>query len=248
MTLASTTVDDIEKHPDTHPEIKMHGGPKGTHHLLIHIEARTRIWCNPELKFRYFMIVSMIVIAGVMVGMIHPASTMVREKETGTIEQIMVTPLRRHKVVVAKLLPTVSIALVSLFPSIFIARIMGLPIKGSVPLFFFASMIFLFTSMGTGVFISTLSRNMQQALLITFFILFPVIFLSGTTVPVEGMPIALQYLSLLSPVRYYMEIALGIFLKGVGIEILWPKLLIIFLSGAVIFPLSLLRLRRRMYE
>ena len=221
---------------------------KGVGTQAPEVEARVRIWYNPELKFRFFMIISMIVIASVMVGMIHPAATMVREKETGTIEQIMVTPLRRHEVILAKLLPTVSIAMFSLFPSVIIAMMMGLPIKGSVPLFFFASMVFLFTSMGMGVFVSTLSKNMQQALLISFFILFPIMFLSGTTVPIESMPAALQYLSLLSPVRYYMEIALGIFLKGVGIEVLWPKLLIIFLFGVIVFPLSLLRLKRRMYE
>ncbi|MBI5468018.1 MAG: ABC transporter permease [Deltaproteobacteria bacterium] len=212
------------------------------------VEPEVRVWYNPELKFRYFMIVSMIVVAGMMIGMIHPAATMVREKETGTIEQIMLTPLRRHEVILAKLLPTVAISMLSLIPSLLIASGLGLPVKGSIVLFFLASAIFLFTSMGIGVFISTLSKNLQQALLISFFILFPIMFLSGTVVPVESMPLALQYLSYLSPVRYYMEIALGIFLKGIGLGILWPKLLAIFLFGAVIFPLSLLRLKRRMYE
>lgn len=212
------------------------------------VEPRIRVWYNPDLKFRYFMIVSMMVVAGILVGMIHPAATMVREKETGTIEQIMITPLRKHEVITAKLLPTITISLLSLFPSLLIARGFGLPFKGSIFLFFLASAVFLFTSMGMGVFISTLSRNLQQALLIAFFILFPIMFLSGTVVPIDSMPVALQYLSYLSPVRYYMEIALGIFLKGIGLRILWPKFLIIFLFGLIIFPLSLLRLRRRMYE
>ncbi len=221
---------------------------KGLTEELPGIEPEIRIWYNPELKFRYFMIISMIVVAGIMVGMIHPAATIVREKETGTIEQIMVTPLRRHEVIIAKLLPTITIVTLSLFPSLLTAIAIGLPIKGSIPIFFLASEIFLFTSMGMGVFVSTLSRNLQQALLISFFILFPLMFLSGTTVPIESMPLALQYVSYLSPVRYYMEIALGIFLKGIGLDILWPKILIIFIFGLVIFPLSLWRLRRRMYE
>lgn len=212
------------------------------------IEPEIRVWYNPDLKFRYFMIISMIVIAGIMVGMIHPAATMVREKETGTIEQIMVTPLRRHEVIIAKLLPTITIANLSLFPSLLIAYAFGLPMKGSIPLFFLASGVFLFTSMGMGVFISTLSRNLQQALLISFFILFPVMFLSGTTVPIESMHPVLQYLSYLSPVRYYMEIALGIFLKGIGLKYLWPQFVLIFLMGLIIFPLSLYRLRKRLYE
>lgn len=221
---------------------------KGLRAELPEIEPKIRVWYNPDLKFRHFMIISMIVVAGILVGMIHPAATMVREKETGTIEQIMITPLRKYEVITAKLIPTITIALLSLFPSLLIAAGFGLPVKGSIPLFFLASAIFLFTSMGMGVFISTLSRNLQQALLIAFFILFPIMFLSGTVVPIDSMPLALQYLSYLSPVRYYMEIALGIFLKGIGLKILWPKLLIIFLFGLVIFPLSLLRLRRRMYE
>jgi len=212
------------------------------------IEPRIRVWYNPDLKFRYFMIISMIVLAGILVGMIHPAATMVREKETGTIEQIMITPLRKYEVITAKLLPTITSALLSLLPSLLIARGFGLPFKGSIPLFFAASAIFLFTSMGMGVFISTLARNLQQALLIVFFTLFPIMFLSGTVVPIDSMPLAAQYLSYLSPVRYYMEIALGIFLKGIGLKILWPKFLIIFLFGLAIFPLSIWRLRRRMYE
>jgi ABC-2 type transport system permease protein len=212
------------------------------------VEARTRIWYNPDLKFAHFMIISMIVVAGMMVGMIHPAATMVREKETGTVEQLMITPLRRHEVIIAKLLPTITISTLSLFPSLLIARGFGLTIKGSIPLFFLASTIFLFTSIGMGVFVSTLSRNLQQALLISFFVLFPIMFLSGTMVPVESMPVALQYASLLSPVRYYMEITLGIFLKGVGLKILWPKFVMILVFGLIIFPLSILRLRRRMYE
>lgn len=222
---------------------------KGLTGDLPEVEPEMRVWYNPELKFRYFMIISMIVLAGIMVGMIHPAATMVREKESGTIEQIMITPLKKHEVIIAKLLPTIAIAELSLIPSLLISTIgFGLTIKGSVPLFFFASTIFLFTSIGMGIFVSTLSRNLQQALLISFFILFPIMFLSGTVVPIESMPVSLQYLSLLSPIRYYMEIVLGIFLKGIGLDILWPKILIIFFFGLVIFPLSLIRLRKRMYE
>lgn len=212
------------------------------------VEPRIRVWYNPDLKFTHFMIISMIVVAGMMVGMIHLAATMVREKETGTVEQLMITPLRRHEIIIAKLFPTIAIATLSLFPSLLIARGFGLTIKGSIPLFFLASTLFLFTSMGMGVFVSTLSKNLQQALLIAFFVLFPIMFLSGTMVPIESMPVALQYASLLSPVRYYMEITLGIFLKGVGLSILWPKLVMILVFGLLIFPLSILRLRRRMYE
>ena len=221
---------------------------RGIQTRLPEVEPRMRIWYNPELRFRYFMVVSMIVLAGFMLGVINTAASLVREKESGTIEQLMVTPLRRHEIVLAKLMPTLSIGLVLLFPSLLIARWFGVPMEGSVALFFLASAISLIASMGIGIFVSTFARNLQQALLVSFFVLFPVMFLSGTIVPVESMPQFLQYLSLLSPVRYYMEISLGIFLKGVGLDILWPKFAMLFLFGATLFSWSLVRLRRRMYE
>lgn len=220
---------------------------RGIQAKLPEVEPRMLIWYNPELEFRYFMVISMIVLAGFMVGVINTAASLVREKETGTIEQLMVTPLRRHDIVLAKLMPTLSIGLVLLFPSLLIARWFGVPMEGSIALFFLASAVTLIASMGIGIFVSTFARNMQQALLVSFFVLFPVMFLSGTIVPVESMPQFLQYLSLLSPVRYYMEISLGIFLKGVGWGILWPKFVMLFLFGAILFFWSLVRLRRRMY-
>jgi ABC-2 type transport system permease protein len=106
----------------------------------------------------------------------------------------------------------------------------------------------LFTSIGIGVYISTLSRNLQQALLLSFFILFPTMFLSGTLVPIESMPRALQQLSLLSPIRHYMEIFLGVFLKGVGLKILWSRFVLLFAEGLIIFSLSLYRLNKEIYE
>ncbi len=210
------------------------------------VEPQTRIWYNPSLEFRYFMVISMIVVAGLLVGIVHAAASMVREKETGTMEQLIITPLRKHEIILAKIVPTFVIGMASLFPSLLIALWFRLPMKGSIPLFFLASAVSLFTSMGIGVFISTLSRNLQQALLLSFFFIFPVMFLSGTLVPIESMPLAMQYLSYLSPIRYYMEISLGIFLKGTGLGILWPQFLAMSLFGLVIFPLSLLRLRKRM--
>lgn len=212
------------------------------------VVPQVRIWYNPDLKFRYFMVVSMIVVAGVFVGLIHAVATMVREKETGTMEQLILTPLKRHELIAAKLVPTFTIGIFSLVPSLAIALWFGVPIRGSVFLFFLASAINLFSSAGMGVYISTLSRNLQQGLLISFFILFPMMFLSGTTVPIESMPMSLQYLSYLSPIRYYMEITLGIFLKGVGLSVLWPEFLILFAFGAVIFPVSLWHLKKGIYR
>lgn len=220
---------------------------RGVDRNIPYVEPEIRIWYNSELEFRYFMVISMIVVAGVLVGIIHIAATMVREKETGTVEQLIVTPLRKYEITLAKIAPTMTIGLLALIPSLIIALWFKVPMRGSILLFFLTAAIALFSSMGIGVFISTISNNLQQALLISFFVLFPLMFLSGTLVPIESMPEALQYLSYLSPVRYYMEITLGIFLKANGIKILWPKLVSLFAIGVLLFSFSLYRLGKKMY-
>jgi len=211
------------------------------------VDPMVRVWYNPELEFRYFMVISMIVIAALVVGIFHTAATIVREKDTGTVEQIVITPLRRHELILAKLVPTMTIGLLSLFPRLLIALWFNVPMKGSIPLFFLASAISLFSSMGIGAYVSTLARNLQQALLISFFLIFPIMFLSGTLTPIESMPRALQYFAYLSPITYYMKISLGIFMKGIGLAILWPQFVLFFAFGALIFLLSLFRLRKRIY-
>ncbi|NIN64889.1 MAG: ABC transporter permease, partial [Anaerolineae bacterium] len=118
------------------------------------------------------------------------------------------------------------------------------PIQGSLPLFFALSALFLFSSMGWGLFLGTLAQNLQQALLLAFFSIFPVMIISGTMVPVESMPRPIQLLSYLSPLTYYMEIGLGIFLKGVGIAVLWPQALAMAILGLGIFALGLRRFRQ----
>lgn len=214
---------------------------------LPRVQPEIRIWYNPELQFRLFMAISMLVVAALMVGVITSAAGLVREKETGTAEQLMVTPLRRHEIVIAKMAPPFAVGMIALLPGLAIARWFGVPLNGSLSLFFAASAATLFVCMAVGTFIATFAANLQQALLISFFVLFPVMFLSGTIVPVETMPPAMQYLSLASPIRYYMEIALGTLLKGIGWSILWPKLAVLVAMGAALLTWSLRRLRRRLY-
>jgi ABC-2 type transport system permease protein len=221
---------------------------KGLSMTYPDIIPNIRIWYNPELRFRYFMVISMIVVAGLMVGVITTCASLVREKETGTIEQLMVTPLSQGEVVFAKSVPTFVTGMIMLIPSLIVAYGFGVPMEGSLTLFFIASAIFLAAAIAIGFFISTFAQNLQQALLISFFVLFPLMFLSGTIVPVESMPVAMQYISLLSPVRYYIEIALGVLLKGVGWGLLWPKLLILLAYASTLIYWSLKRLKRQLYE
>ncbi len=214
---------------------------------LPEVQPHIRIWYNPGLEFRLFMATSMLVVAALMVGVITSAAGLVREKETGTAEQLAVTPLRRHEILIAKMLPPFTVGMLALLPGLAVARWFNVPLNGSLSLFFAASAATLVVCMAVGTFIATFVRNLQQALLAAFFVLFPVMFLSGTIVPVESMPAAMQYLSLASPIRYYMEIALGTLMKGIGWGILWPKLVVLAAMGAGLLVWSLRRLRDRLY-
>lgn len=209
------------------------------------VENRTRIWYNAELRYVYFMVISMIALAGFMVGVIHPAAAVVREKEMGTLEQILVSPIRASELILAKVIPTLAVGLVGLTLSLGVLFWFEVPMGGSLLLFYAISIIFMVSSMGIGVLIATFSNNLQQALLLSFFGLFPVMFLSGTIVPIESMPRAVQIASLASPLRYYMESLLGLLLKGNGLIILWPQMAAMGGLAVIIFGLSLLRFRRQ---
>lgn len=204
-----------------------------------------RVWYNPAQTMTSFMALSMIALAALMVGVIHPAASIVREKELGTIEQLMVTPIRTGELFLAKTAPTLAMGLLSVFPSLLIVWWFGVPLRGSLLLFLLLTALFLFSAIGIGVLVATVSRTLQQALLLSFFGLFPLMFLSGTFVPVESMPPALQYLSLVSPLRYYMDIILGVFLKGAGLAELWVQAMALAVIGVVLFVLALSAFRRR---
>lgn len=203
-----------------------------------------RVWYNADQTTTSFMALSMIALAGMMVGVIHPAASIVREKEQGTIEQLLVTPIRTGELFFAKTVPTLLMGTLSLFPSLLIVAWFGVPLRGSFALFLGLTGIFLLSAIGLGVLIASVSRTLQQALLLAFFGLFPLMFLSGSLTPVESMPAFLQALSLGSPLRYYMDIILGVFLKGAGWSELWRQSLALLGIGAALFGLSLYTFRR----
>jgi len=231
-----------------HDRLRARARAQGLALQLPEIRPVARVWYNPALEFRYFMVVSMIVVAALLVGVISTAASFVREKETGTVEQLVVTPLRRWEIAAAKSLPPLAVGMVALMPGLAIAAWFGVPLSGSLSLFFAASAVALIACLGAGILISTFARNLQQALLIAFFALFPTMFLSGTIVPVESMPAALQALAAASPIRYYLEIALGTLLKGVGWPELWPQLAVLGAMAVGLAAVSLARLRRRFVQ
>ena len=198
-----------------------------------------RVWYNPEQTFTSFQVLAMVAVAALMVGMIHPAASIVREKEVGTMEQLMVTPIRTGELFLAKTVPTLGIGVLAIFPSLLIVWWFGVPLRGSLALFLGLTALFLLSAIGLGVLVAAVSQTLQQALLLAFFGLFPIMFLSGTLVPVESMPKPLQYLSLASPLRHYMDIILGVFLKGAGLAELWPQALALVVIGLALFLLGL---------
>jgi ABC-2 type transport system permease protein len=204
-----------------------------------------RVWYNPDQTYTSFMVLSMVALAALMVGVIHPAAMIVREKETGTIEQLRVTPVGTAELFMAKTLPTLAIGLLSVFPSLLIVWWFGVPLRGSLALFLGLTAVFLLSAIALGVLIAAVSRTLQQALLLSFFGLFPLMFLSGTLAPVESMPEALQTLSLASPLRHYMDVILGVFLKGAGLAELWPQALALVAIGAPLFAAAAIIFRFR---
>lgn len=208
------------------------------------IELRPRVWYNSELDYRHFMVLSMMALAGMMVGMITAAAGIVREKESGTVEQLLVTPVSPGEMIAAKILPPLLFCLLALFSSLLVAAVFGVPLRGSLALFMLFSGVFLLSSMGIGILVGVIADTLQQALLISFLVLFPVLFLSGTIVPLESMPSGLQYMAEASPLRHYMDAVLGLFLKGVGLDVLWPRLAAMLAIGAVLLALSVWRFRR----
>ena len=208
------------------------------------VEAVTRTWYNPSQSYQPFVVLSMIALAALMVGMIHPAASMVREKESGTIEQLLLTPASTAQIFLAKTLPTAFTGLLALFPSLLIVRWFGVPLEGDLVTLVALTVPFLFSAIGLGVLVATVSRTLQQALLLSFFGLFPIMFLSGTMVPVESMPRALQIASLASPLRHYLDIVLGIFLKGSGIGAFAMQAAFLTIEGLLLLGASAVAFRR----
>lgn len=213
-------------------------------HTVRAVEPLRRVWYNQALTFASFMVLSMIALASMMVGVIQPAASIVREKEAGTIEQLMVTPISLTELFVAKTLPTLVMCLLAIFPALLVAHAFDVPMRGNLTVFLFLTGLFLVSAISLGVLIASVTRTLQQALLVSFFGLFPIMFLSGTIVPVESMPRGLQIASLASPLRHYMEVVLGVFLKGVGLTELWPQALALLAIGTVLFGAALAAFRR----
>ncbi len=211
------------------------------------VQLRARAWYNPDLRSRNFYVPGVMAILIMLTSLLLTSMAIVREREIGTMEQLMVTPIRPVELILGKTLP---FALIGFFDVALITVVavswFAVPIRGSLLLLFGATALYLLSALGIGLFISTVSRTQQQALMTTFFFFQPAMLLSGFVFPIANMPEAIQYLTYLNPLRYFLVIIRGIFLKGSGAEVLWPHMLALFLLGSGVLTVSALRFRKRL--
>jgi ABC-2 type transport system permease protein len=214
---------------------------------LGQVTTGTRVWFNPDLRSRNYFVPGVAANILLMVTMMLTSQAIIREKEVGTMEQLMVTPMRPIELMLGKTLP---FALVGIINTVVITvaalLIFRVPFRGSFLLLLFCSVLFLMTSLGAGLFLSTISNTQQQASMASFFFTTPAFMLSGFTFPIRNMPVVVQYLTYLDPLRYFMEIVRGVFLKGVGIAVLWPQIVYLVVYGTVVLTLSSMRFHKKL--
>ena len=221
--------------------------PAPVHAGVPQLNLQARAWFNPDLLSRNYFVPGIVVNIIMQITLMLTAMAIVREKEIGTMEQLMVTPIRPIELMLGKTLPFALVGLVDTFLVIMVALFFfDVPFRGSPLLLFACAILFLMTTLGAGLFISTISRTQQQAMMTTFLFFQPFFLLSGFAFPIRNMPQSIQYLTLLDPLRYFIEIVRGLFLKGTGVAVLWPQMVALAVFGVVILSLSAVRFRKRL--
>ena len=211
------------------------------------IDGRVRVWFNPQLESRNFMVPGVIALLLLVVTASLSSMAIVRERELGTLDQLNVTPLGRWELILGKLLPYALVGFIDVLLVMAVAVYwFEVPLLGSAWLLLGGSIIYLVCTLGLGLFVSTISSTQQQAMMTsTFFFLVPMVYLSGFIFPIENMPRAMQWLTTLIPLRYFLVIVRGIFLKGVGFNVLWPQFAALGGWGVTVLTLAAVRSRKR---
>jgi ABC-2 type transport system permease protein len=211
------------------------------------VDVVPRVWYNPELESTNFMVPGILALLLMVITMLLSSLAIVKEKELGTLEQLNVTPIKPRQLIIGKLIPFVIIGFIDVLLVIGVSRLLfAIPFRGSLLLLLGTSIIFLATTLGLGLLISTVSHNQQQAMMTAvFFVMVPMFFLSGFAFPIESMPQSIQYVTYLLPLRYYFVIIRGIFLKGAGMAVLWDEGLALLVFGLAILALAAARFRKR---
>ena len=213
----------------------------------VRIELRQRAWYNPELKSKNYNVPGVIAMVIMLTSLLLTSMAVVREREIGTMEQLMVTPLRPAELILGKTIPFAIIAFFDMvLVTVFGVLVFDIPINGSLVLLPVSTSIYLLSILGIGLVISTVAKTQQQALMSTFLFYMPAVLLSGFMFPIENMPEIFQYLTYLNPLRYFLIIIRGLFLKGNGVSILWPQMAALLVIGIVVISYSALRFRKRL--
>ena len=209
------------------------------------VELTSRAWYNENLESRNFFVPAIITNIVFIITMLLSSMAVVREKEIGTIEQVIVTPIGKGEFILGKTVPFILIGYINvILISVVAVFWFEVPLRGSLLLLFGATALFLMSSLGIGLLISTVSRTQQQAMMSAFFVIFPAMLLSGFAFPIESMPRLVQWITYLNPMRFFLVIIRAIFQKGVGIEILWPQLMALFIIGVTILSCAILRFKK----
>lgn len=209
------------------------------------VKLQSRAWFNENLESSNYYVPAVIANIVLVITMLLSSMAVVREKEIGTMEQMIVTPISKSEFILGKTIPFVLIGFIDVAVITAVSVFwFDVPIRGSLLLLFGATALFLMSALGFGLYISTVSTTQQQAMMSSFFFIFPAMLLSGFAFPIENMPPLVQYFTYLNPLRYYLVIIRGIFLKGVGAQILWPQMAGLFILGGVILTFAVTRFRK----
>ena len=211
------------------------------------VDVRVRAWYNPDLVSAIFIVPGLIGALLMQTTITAMAVSVVREREKGTLEALIVSPIRRWELLLGKIVPNLLVAFGQMTMALVVAHfVFDVPIRGSLPLLYALSLVFMMGTLGVGILLSTASRTVPQAMQLAFLTFLPSIYLSGLLFPIEGMPTGAQYLAAIIPLTYFLKIVRGIILKGVGFEYLWPSLVPLVIFGAVVFSLAVLKFRKQL--
>jgi len=212
------------------------------------LTAEVRVWYNPALKTRNFMVPGIVGLLLSIITLILTSLAVVKEKEIGTLEQLIVTPLKPFQIIIGKLIPFVILGFFAVVIILASMRfVFDISVKGDLLFLFISSFLYILSTLGLGLFVSTISKTQQQAMMIAIFtVMMPMIFLSGFAFPIENMPQVIQYISYIIPLRYFINIIRGVIIKGVGFYELWLDATILLVMGVLILALSAWRFKKRL--
>ena len=212
------------------------------------VTSEVRVWYNPTLKTRNFMVPGIVGLLLSIITLLLTSLAIVKEKEIGTLEQLIVTPIKPYQLILGKLIPFIILGFAAVVIVLTAMRIVfSIEVRGSTFFLFISSFLYILSTLGLGLFVSTLVKTQQQAMMIAIFgILMPMVYLSGFAFPIENMPKLIQYISYLIPLRYFINIIRGVILKGIGLHELWSDAMILFLMGILILYLSSRRFQKRL--